>query len=328
MIENHNQTKTVDDLGSAFTRYIGVATIKVLGINPGNKELREYGWSIADDADEPVYVTDKVLPDGTSRRTMKVRFMCKIMDLKEQPVIPVDFRIGPDIIIGTQSNKVKIIDVFGNTAWGTKEEVQNRLIPNYTTGPATIEKPYRPCHRGEEEIVSFLQKLLYINPYKVKDKKTGNWVKAANPGKLAIDNWQALCNGDVTELFKMHMLEPDNTMKIVLGINCTDENKIYQTFLNTRFYSSMMRSNNGKYDAVEAYLEKNAQDGYEFSADIVHVYSEEPTEVKPSNTSVDDMPDFEEEMMGNQSSENQSSSPLDDLPFGDSNDGFGFDDFK
>lgn len=330
MVENHNQSRTADEIGATFKRYIGVATLKVMSINPDNKALRECGWTIADDADEPVYVTDAVMPDGTSRRKMKVRFMCKIMDLKDQPIIPIDFRVGADVVIGSQSNKVKIIDLFGNTAWGTKEEVQTRAIPVYASGPATIEKPYRPCHRGEEELVAFLQKLLYINPYKVKDKKTGQWVKAANPGKLSIDNWGVLCNGDTTEIFKMHMLEPDNMLKVVLGVNKTDDNKIYQTFLNTRFYSAMMRPNNGKYDAVEAYLEKNTQDGYEFSADIVHEYVEEPSNVEPNDKPVDNMPDFDESMDDDmEPAPDAPSQPLDDLPFGDDEiSGFGFEDFK
>lgn len=317
MLENHNQSRTAEDNGSSFARYIGVAEVKVLSINPSNKELREFGWSIPDDADEPVYITDKVLPDGTSRRTTKIRFMCQIMDLKDKPVIPVDFRIGSEAIIGTQSGKMKIIDLYGNTAWGTKEEIKNRRIPVYSSGPATIETPYRPCHRGEEELVAFLQKLLCVNPYRVKDKKTGEWVKAANAGKLSIDNWAALCNGDVSEVFKMHMVEADNTMKLVLGINRTDENKVYQTFLNTRFYSSMMRPNAGKYDAVDAYLQKNEQDGYEFSSSIVHLYSEEPTDVSPSSSTVEDMPDFEEEV--NEGLSNAAKPvddfPADDLPF-------------
>ena len=227
MIENFNSS-TVSSGASDIKKYIGVATISVLAVNPNNATLRNYGWKVQEGADEPHY--SSMSEDG--KPVGRVRFLCQIHDLKEKPVVALDFWCRPGFVIGKTSGKARIIDSYGRVAWATKEEVKGHKIPQYTNGPASIAQDYKPCHPGQDKLIAFIYKLMNITPLKTFDNAKQEFVATKTPGRLTIDDWDAICTGDTKEIEGYLKLRPDNRMKVVLGVRTNDENKTFQTFLD------------------------------------------------------------------------------------------------
>lgn len=308
MIENYNESKNpgtgefVD-----VPKYIGVASVNIVAVNPDNAKLRSFGWSIPLDADEPKYVTT-VERDGKQVPSARVRFLVQIQDIEGKPIIPLDFWIRPDINLNKEGSKCKIIDSYGRTAWGTSAEVKARAIPQYASGPATISTPYKPCHVGEEELVTLLMKYLNVTPFRIFDRNKNSWVESKNPGKLTIDHWADLCAGNVKELVEYISLQPDNRVKVVLGVRSTEDNKTYQTFLNTGYIGNgaLPDRNTGEYVAarklIDKYMEGHENSPYSFSASPVKEWCTVASEV------VDQSSSFSES--------EPTYSDNDDLPFG------------
>lgn len=313
MIENTNVSKTASNGDYADIRkFIGVASVNVLAINPNNDMLRKYGWSIPEGAPEPNYVTVRE-ENGKQVTSTRVRFLVQIQDLDEKPVISMDFWCRPEMIVTAEKTdengnvkpaKCKIIDAYGRTAWGTKQEITSRKVPQYTSGPANISTPYKACHPGEEELVGFLLKYLNVTPLQIFDRNKQEWVPSKNPGRLTIDNWADICNGNVKELAKYCALEPDNRVKVILGIRTTADNKTYQTFLNTTYIGNgaIPDKNTGEYTsarkAIDKFFDTRTDSPYSFTASPVKEWSVTATQVQDNSTTMfDENGDFNENVM-------------------------------
>lgn len=290
-------------------KYIGVASISILAINPNNAKLRSYGWLIKDGASEPEYH----FVDADGRKTFRLRLLVQINDFDEKPVIALDYWLRPDVMFNKDQTKCKIIDSFGRTAYGTKTEVQTHQIPQYSNGPANISSDYKPCHVGEEEIVTFLMKFLNVTPLRIFDRLKKDWVPTKDPGRVTIDNWKALCDGNISEIASAIALQPENRVKVVLGIRTTEDNKSYQTFLQTTYISNgaIPDRNTGEYasarKAIDKWMEGHANSSIDFSACPVKEWNVSATEVKESKP--EDLPDF--------TSSEYTRTDMDDLPFAD-----------
>lgn len=286
MIGNTNASKQPTEFVDV-PKYVGVASVKIVAVNPNNDKLRVLGWNIPEGAEEPKYVVEKAQDDGTLRKSARVRFMAQIQDFDDKPIVALDFWISPGAFFNRDSSKCQIIDSYGRTAWATKEELKNGTIPQYSSGPANIATPYKPAHRGEERLVKFLMKYLCCTPFEVKDRNTGKFIRSANPGQLTIDNWQALCNGNASEIVQYLASQPDNRVKVILGISQTDDNKSYQAFVDDLFIANGSRPENGVYPAAERAIDAlyadGYHDGYQYSAHPVKPFIVTPTDVKPAS---------------------------------------------
>lgn len=285
MITNQKATGNPNE-GFDSEKLIGVGSINVLAVNPNNAKLRFYGWNIPETQEEPKYV----VVDNDGRKSARIRFLVQVQDIKEKPVVAMDFWVRPEVSLNKDNTKCKIIDEYGRTAWGTKDEIKEHKVPEYPNGPANISKNYKLCHIGEEELVNFLMKYLNVTPLQVY--KDNAWVTSSDPGKLTIDNWQAICDGNVKELIEYVSLMPDNKVKVAFGIRTSEDNKSYQTFLNTRYFSNWSKvDSSGEYAQAKKAIEKFYQDRpsapVTFSAAPVKRWSVQATEVK-ENT---DMPE-------------------------------------
>lgn len=304
MIENTNSTNSVfvDEV------YEGVGTVNIVAVNPNNAKLRELGRNIPLDAEEPKYVNEREV-NGEVKKSWKVRLMAQVQDLEDKPIIPMDFYITPDVWLNGTGDKCQIIDAYGRTAWATRDEAKNKKIPQYEKGPADIDAKYKYSHRGEEDLVKFLIAYLNMTPY-YSFNPDGTRHRNANPGKLTIDYWDALCAGDGKEIQGYVDAEKDNTAKVMFGYREDPEtNKKYQIFFTERFFSPFTKFDveNGVYTKVQNALDKYLSDcdkrgaapRGKFNAGKIHKWVEEPTEVTRS----------EEDEIFNQSSN------VDDLPF-------------
>lgn len=288
MIENANASKnpaTGDFV--EVKKFIGVASVNIIAVNPTNDILRKYGWNIPEGAEEQNYVTEKQDANGKMIKAARVRLLAQIQDIEEKPIIALDFWCRPEGRVNSDGTKCKIIDVYGRTAWATKEEFTNKVIPTYRDGnPANISTPYRLCHSGEEELITFLFKYLNVTPLQIFDKARNQWIDSKMPGKLTIDDWKAICDGKVQEIKKYLAMQPDNRVKVVLGVRTTDDNKTYQAFLNTGYIGNGARVDlgTGEYSSarrlIDKYAEGHSGSNYSFMATPVHEWKETATDIK------------------------------------------------
>lgn len=309
MIENFNATKNSSSENYVETKkYEGVASINVLAVNPSNNTLRMYGWQIPDDAEEPKYVTT----NNEGKRSARVRFLAQIQDLDDKPVISLDFWVRPEIQFNKDQTKCQVIDSFGRTAYATKAEVQGHLIPQYSNGPAQIASDYKPAHVGEEALIAFIMKYLNVTPLQMFNRTTNQWTPTKNPGRLTIDHWDRICNGDVSEIEGYIKLQKENRVKVILGIRTTDDNKNYQTFLSSTFIGNGARVDitTGEYASARKAIDRWAEyhSGSSFSAAPVREWKQTATDVM-DNSAVGDMPDFSDAAYH--------ATVADDLPFED-----------
>ena len=201
--------------------------------------------------------------------------------------------------------KCKIIDSYGRTAWATKDEFKYHKIPMYANGEANIDAKYKPCHPGEEELVRFLMR--YLNCTSLFRKVQDKYVANKNPGRLTIDYWDKLCNGDVSEIASYVAQMPENRLKVILGIRTTDDNKEYQTFLNTGYIANgSVVDYTGTYSKAKTLIDKFF-DGKDATS---YTFSSEP--VSEWGTTATDVKDNSDEMFSNTTTDFE-----DDLPFGD-----------
>ena len=288
MIENPNKSKNPSNVEFFdIKKFIGVASVNVLAVNPDNEKLRQLGWSVPADAAEPDYLVIKER-NGKEVQSRKIRLVVQIQELDSKPVVAMDFFIRPDIQLDKEGKKCKVIDSYGRTAWATKPELINHAVPQYKNGPAQISSNYNPCHFGEEELATFTMKYLNITPLQIFDKKGNTWVASKNPGKLTFDDWKALCAGDTTELKRYLATQPSNRVKVVFGVVTTAENKTYQTFLMGTYIGNgaLPDKNTGEYltarKAIDKFmgdLNENITSTYNFSAAPVREWAETASEV-------------------------------------------------
>lgn len=296
MINNTNASKnSYSGDFQDYKKYIGVASINIVGINPNNEKLRKLGWDIPEGADEPKYVFLK--EDGKSIRSTRISFLVQIQDFDDKPIIPINFFIRPEYMKNKTGDKAKIIDQYGRTAWATEQEITTGKIPQYANSTANISKPYKGCHFGEEELVKFLMRYLNVTPFSIFDSKANAWKNSPNPGMLTIDDWKKLCTGDVSELAQYISLQPENLVKVVLGVSQNEDNRIYQTFLNTGYIGNGTRPNeNGEYTSARKlidYFNERRSDSqsttaYKFSASPVKEWKLEASTVNDNTAAMFD----------------------------------------
>lgn len=213
-----------------ISRYTGVASVKVLAINPKKDELEKiYGVSIEND---PTYVSEVDI-NGTKYLNAKIDFIVKTTDSKCNNGIDlttkVTFFLRNQYRFNRDATKVQVIDKYGRTCWVTKEQCQKHEVPMYSNGPANIDKDYRPCYVGEEELTNFIKN--YLGIPNVMKYVNNTWVMVDNPQdcECRLEKIENYFKGDFSEIKTVHTLLPDGKVKVLLGVRTTDDNKQYQS---------------------------------------------------------------------------------------------------
>ena len=151
-----------------FNKYIGIAPVTILAVNPTLVELIKLYNN--ENIKEPVY-TNTVEINGEKVPSARITFIVKTEKVvKNNNVIheggvinSMSFNIYRMPRYNKDKTKMQVIDKYGRTAWATIEEINNKLVPTYSTGnKAAIDPNYRPLYAGEEELVKFLINYLGI----------------------------------------------------------------------------------------------------------------------------------------------------------------------
>lgn len=281
--------------GGSIKRYIGVASVSVLAINPLKEELEKLYNRTLENA--PEYIGEAEIND-TKVPQVRIDFIVKAdpekyLDANNQPldfVSKVSLFIRKAYRYNRDNTKVQVIDKYGRTAWVTIEQAKAHEVPVYSNGPANIDKDYRPAYVGEEELIKFL--IAYLNIPSCQRYVDGKWVMndadKLPDSEAMLEHIEDYFKGDISELRTIIGYQPNNKVKVLFGIRNTDDNKQYQT-VYTRMFLKNGVTNYSKLDKdVKQTQESGALSTSEFDCTDLHEYVVESTSFAPTGSS--DMP--------------------------------------
>lgn len=275
--------------GNAVKRYIGVAPVFVLAVNPNKAELEKlYNTQLEND---PEYLGEvEVGEDKHKVQNIRLDFIVKTDAEKCGGIeftTKVPFFIRKEYRYNRDKTKVQVIDKYGRTAWVTIEQAKAHEIPVYKNGPANIDKDYRPLYSGEEELTKFIK--AYLNIPNVMKYVNDTWVMVDNPEdcEARLENITDYFNGNFKELRDVIALQPNNKVKVLFGVKTIDDNKQYQAVYNQMF----LRNITTDYSKLDENLqERKAAGAYpttEFTVCDLKEYNVESTDLSNSGATGD-----------------------------------------
>lgn len=227
--------------GNTVKRYVGVSPVFVLGVNPNKEELEKlYNTQLEN---TPEYLSEvEVGEDKLKVPNVRIDFIVKTDAEKCNGIeftTKVSFFIRKEYRYNREQTKIQVIDKYGRTAWVTKEQYKNKEIPVYSNGPANIDKDYRACFHGEEELTNFIK--AYLNIPNVMKYVNNTWVMVDKPEdcEARLEHVEDYFKGNFSELREIIALQPTNKVKVLFGVRTTDDNKQYQAV-----YTQMFLKNN------------------------------------------------------------------------------------
>lgn len=270
---------TVSTEEVSFKKYIGVASVNVLAVNPTKEKLEEiYGRELGK---APEY-TEEAEINGEKVAKVRIDFVIKAdkekyKDTDGKPIeliSKISFFLANRYKYNNENTKVQVKDKYGRFAWVTVEQIKNHEIPQYANGPANIDKDYKPAYDGEEDLINFIK--TFLNIPSCQNYINGKWVMK-DADKLAdceasLDHISDYFKGDTSELSTILSYQPTNKVKVLFGIKNSNDGKQFQTV-----YNKMVLRNNvkdyGKLDAnVKDTQSKGSMSTSEFDCTDLHEY--------------------------------------------------------
>ena len=268
-------------------RYIGVAPCFVLALNPTKAELEKfYGAEIKA---EPVYVSEK---EGV--KSVRLDFVVKTDSEKcgVELITKHSYWLRNQPMTNRDNTKVKVIDKYGNTAWVTQDEFKNKVVPIQSNGKsARITADYRVCMRGEEEVTAFLRN--YLNIEESFEYVNEAWVLKKNnldDCECRIDDINALFGGNFKEMQTYVAMMPNNKVKIMFGVQHSDNGDYQAT------YPTVLKNSSSNYSRLDKdYQEAKSRGSYattEFRCSDIEEYKvvATPLEATPSDLPFESSP--------------------------------------
>ena len=272
-------------------KYIGVAPVYVLAVNPNKEQLEKlYNTQLEK---EPEYLGEvEVGEDKHKVKNVRLDFVVKTVADRcngIELISKVTFFVRNELKYNKDKTKVQVIDKYSRTAWVTVEQAKAHEIPVYSNGPANIDKDYRPVFVGEEELTSFIK--TYLNIPDVMKYVDNKWIMVSNTEdcEARLDDITKYFNGDFKELKDIISLQPNNKIKVLFGVRNTDKGQ-YQTVYTNMFLKNSVT----KYDKLKDNLqERKAAGAYsttEFEVVDLKEYTVEATNFEENNNPVEELP--------------------------------------
>lgn len=218
-----------------FPKYIGIASVKILAVNPTEKE-RCAIFGTEPTGKEPEYITEV---DYNGRKIRRARICFVIKTVSEVCGIDltttVNFFIANKKFMSKSGEKLLVMDNYGRDCWVTKEQFSNKAVPEYRIG--RFGKDYHAAFEGERELVGFIRAYLNVDDPEVYDNNTGTFTerKDLTSSEGYLEKIQDYFNGDFSELKELLTIFPDNAFKVMFGVRHTDDNKDYQDVFTRQF---------------------------------------------------------------------------------------------
>lgn len=272
-------------------KYIGVAPVYVLAVNPNKEQLEKlYNTQLEK---EPEYLGEvEVGEDKHKVKNVRLDFVVKTVADRCNGIeftTKVSFFIRNEYRYNKDKTKVQVIDKYGRTVWVTVEQAKAHEIPIYSNGPANIDKDYRPIFVGEEELTSFIK--TYLNIPDVMKYVNNTWIMVDKPEdcEARLDNIAKYFNGDFKELKDIISLQPNNKIKVLFGVKSTDKGQFQAVYTNM-----FLKNNVTKYDKLKDNLqERKAAGAYsttEFEVVDLKEYTVEATNFEENNSPAEELP--------------------------------------
>lgn len=280
---------------ATFKRYIGVCPVFVKAVNPNKAEHEKLFNTTLEEA--PVYVQDKEDAEGNTYKNVRISVVLAPDVEKigfEMPIVTMPLFVANKKQHGANSGKYQVVDKYGRFAWATETEISAKEIPTYNNGKkADISNDYRIAYVGEEELTAFIKAFLCIPSITKWDNDNKCMVpnKDVKPEececRLEVESFEKLFKGDFSEIKEILGFQPNNKVKVCLGVR-TDPNsgKLFQSVYTKKFMSNASTNYNSldkllQADAAYA-QEHNKVLSTEYSAETVHEYSVTPTTFTPT----------------------------------------------
>lgn len=201
--------------------YTGLANVKVVAINPNKAQLEAMGYR---PKEEPVYIT---VEEGVKK--LRLDFFLTLGDPQLRTKLAFFLENRPRT--NQDGTKAEWINNFGRTAWGTPTEAPTTLK---WFDAATA----RPSKVGEADLHNFLINWLNINP---KDE-------------AKLDRFDALFNGDYSELRGLLAGAKDNEVRVLLGVRDGKYQAVYGRYFD--------RATNKRTTFWESHIKSQTESGY------------------------------------------------------------------
>lgn len=259
-------TQTVD---SERKLYTGVGSFFIKGINLNKKELGAIYGSERDE--EPKYLGERVI-DGVGSFPQARIDIILATDPKEnngiEKTLTLTYFVTKRQVKGSTSGKIQVIDKYGRTQWVTEEQLAVHAIPVSKDGqPLNLDADYRPVYEGEANLTNFIKEYLGVpNVEKWVDHKVVGLIDNPSLAEARFANIDKLFEGDFSEIKEYVSYQPNNRVKMLLGIRTADDNRQFQAF----FTEMPMRNGTKSYSRLEkALLERKSQGAYQNTEFIV-----------------------------------------------------------
>lgn len=281
--------------GSVVKRYIGVAPVFVLAVNPNKAELEKlYDTEIEN---TPEYVGEaEVGTEGNKRKVPQVRldFIVKTDPEKSNGIdmiTKVSFFLKKEVRYNKDATKVQVINKYGETTWLPIENAKNGTIPENLSWYEAAD--FRPAYIGEEELTGFIKAYLNI-PNKSFRKKDGTVVeiKDKSEAEARLDKIADYFKEDFTELRNVIALQPKNKVKCMFGVKTTDDNKQYQAVYIQKFLKNSINDYSKLDEELQDRKSNGAYPDTEFSVCDLKEYTVNATDF--SSTTVNTECPFDE----------------------------------
>lgn len=218
------KTSESTEAGASYSKFIGLASCKVLAVNPDAKKLEE------------IYGREMPVPDYYGEKD-GVKWARVDMILKTDPdanngietIARATFFLRNEPAINREGTRHQVIDVYGNTTYGDIEDVkQKKPLLTSNGNPAKIGPVYRPTCNGEADLVAFLKAFLVVPEAFIYPNGKWELGPKADEGKFSLDNIKDYFTGNIKEVKDAIALQPNNKVKLLFGIRTTEDNKQYQ----------------------------------------------------------------------------------------------------
>jgi len=292
--------KSAEEGGMALKRYIGVASVSILGVNPNKEKLGEFYSTTIDN--EPNYLGELDV-NGKKVKTARLDFIIKVAEGKYKNAAgePIDlvnrvsFFVRNQYRFNKDETKIQVIDKYGRTAWVTIDEAKNHIVPTYSNGPARLDKDYRPAYVGEPELTDFIKAYLNIpSVEKWSNRQIVGLIDNPDDALARLEHIQDYVTGNFKEIQDIVTFQPENKLKVLFGIKTTPDNKKYQDVFTRMFLKNGVTDYSKLDGEVKAAKNAGAYPNTIFEVCDLHEYVETPTNFNADpNAPVEDMPAFD-----------------------------------
>ena len=206
---------------SLFKRFIGVGNFNVLGVNPDKDTLNSWGIMTEN---EPEYNGTQEEQDGSETAYARVSFYVKSVKFPDF-ITSISFFIKERRNYNKDKTKMEVIDIYGNTAWLTADEVKSKRVPD------GMSADFRPAYPGEGDLTNFIRNFLDIPGSKNFNEADRTWTLREGDltqSECTLDCIKDYFNGDFSELTEIVKYQPENQVKLLCGIRSSQDGKLRQ----------------------------------------------------------------------------------------------------